>query len=82
MPRRQRPRPEAPFGPEVLLTRARGWSAAHVTFERATDVNGRCPHCNGLVTRRLGPGVLCGTCGRLWVVREMLEHEAGLRGAA
>ena len=82
MPRRQRPRPEAPFGPEVLLARARGWSAAHVTFERTTDVNGRCPHCDGLVTRRLGPGVLCGTCGRLWVVREMLKREAGLRGAA
>ena len=82
MPRRPQPRHETPFGPEVLLERARRWSAAHVTFERSTDVNGRCPHCDGLVTRRLGPGVLCGTCGRLWVVRELLEREADMRGAA
>jgi hypothetical protein len=53
-----------------------------VTFDRTTDVSDRCHHCDGLVTRRLGPGVLCGTCGRLWVVREMLEREAGIRGAA
>ncbi|HEY7139117.1 MAG TPA: hypothetical protein VIE44_03385 [Methylomirabilota bacterium] len=53
-----------------------------MTFDRATDVNGRCPHCDGLCTRRLGPGVLCGTCGRLWVVREMLEREISTPGAA
>jgi len=69
--------------PGALLDRARRWSDARVTFDRVTDVGSRCPHCDGLVTRRLGPGVLCGTCGRLWVVREMLDYEAErLRGAA
>jgi hypothetical protein len=53
-----------------------------VTFNRVSDVSGRCPHCNGLATRTLGPGVLCGTCGRLWVVREMLDHEIDVQGAA
>jgi hypothetical protein len=83
MPRRPRPpRPQTPYGPEILLDRARRWTDAHVTFDRNADVSGRCPRCDGLVTRRLGPGVLCGTCGRLWVVREMLERESGMRGAA
>jgi hypothetical protein len=60
------------------------WSDAHVTFDRIADVSRRCPNCNGLVNRRLGPGVLCGTCGRLWIVREMLEREAarGLEAAS
>jgi hypothetical protein len=66
----------------ALQEQISSWSEAHVTFDRASDVTGRCPNCNGLVTRRLGPGVICGLCGRLWVVREMLEHEAGVRGAA
>jgi hypothetical protein len=83
MPQRLRSRPRDRSGPGGLLERARRWSDARVTFDRVTDVSGRCPHCDGLVTRRLGPGVLCGTCGRLWVVREMLEHEDGdIRGAA
>jgi hypothetical protein len=83
MPRRPRPsRQHTPYGPEALLERARRWTDAHVTFDRTGDVSGRCPRCDGLVTRRLGPGVLCGTCGRLWVVRELLEREAGMRGAA
>ena len=83
MPRHPRSlRHRDPYGPEILLERARRWSDAHVTFDRTADVSNRCPHCDGLVTRRLGPGVLCGTCGRLWVVREMLDHETGLTGAA
>jgi hypothetical protein len=54
-----------------------------VTFDRVTDVNSRCPNCNALLARRLGPGMLCGTCGRLWVVREMLEQEIEhVQGAA
>ena len=81
MLQQSRPRPRQQFADGVLLDRARRWSAAHVTFERTTDVSGRCPRCDGLVTRRLGPGVLCGTCGRLWVVREMLAREAGVREA-
>jgi ribosomal protein L37AE/L43A len=82
MPRHPRSRGRERFGPESLLERARRWSDAHVTFDRTTDVGGRCPHCDGLVNRRLGPGVLCATCGRLWVVRELLEREVGLPGAA
>jgi hypothetical protein len=66
----------------VLLDRARRWTDAYVTFDRVSDVTGRCPRCNGLATRHLGPGVLCGTCGRLWVVREMLDREIGVQGAA
>jgi hypothetical protein len=66
----------------VLRADARRWPDAHVTFDRVSDVTGRCPRCDGLVTRRLGPGVLCGTCGRLWVVREMLDREIGFQGAA
>jgi hypothetical protein len=81
MSQHARPRAREQFARGVLLDRARRWSDAHVTFDRTTDVSGRCPHCDALVTRRLGPGVLCGTCGRLWVVREMLEREAGVRGA-
>jgi len=77
MPQSLRPRARDRSAPGVLLERARRWSDARVTFDRVTDVSGRCPHCEGLVTRRLGPGVLCGTCGRLWVVREILEREAG-----
>jgi hypothetical protein len=69
-------------GDGVLLERARRWSYARVSYDRTTDVSSRCPHCEGLVTRRLGPGVLCGMCGRLWIVREMLEREAGIEGAA
>ena len=81
MPRHSRPRVhEQPYR-GVLLDRARRWSDARVTFDRTSDVNGRCPHCDGLVTRHLGPGVLCGTCGRLWVVREMLEREVDVRAA-
>jgi len=75
-PRRRRARDRFVSG--VLLERARRWPYARVTFDRVTDVSGRCPRCDGLLTRRLGPGILCGTCGRLWVVREMLEREAGL----
>jgi hypothetical protein len=81
MAQHSRPRARQQAGRGVLLDRARRWSDAHVTFERTTDVTGRCPHCDGLLTRRLGPGVLCGTCGRLWMVREMLQREAGLRKA-
>lgn len=77
MPQSPHPRARGGFAPGILLERARRWSDARVTFDRVTDVSGRCPHCDGLVRRRLGPGVLCGTCGRLWVVREMLEREAG-----
>jgi hypothetical protein len=82
---KQPARPDARdgFGPGRLLERTRRWSDARVTFDRVTDVSGRCPHCSALVTRRLGPGVLCGTCGRLWIVREMLEREMEyLQGAA
>jgi hypothetical protein len=82
MPRQRRPRQPERFGRDTLLERARRWSDAHVTFDRAADVTSRCPNCNGLVTRRLGPGVLCGTCGRLWVVRELLDQETGVTGAA
>ena len=77
MPQPLRPRARDRHGPDAFLERARRWPDARVTFDRVTDVSGRCPHCDALVTRRLGPGVLCGTCGRLWVVREMLEREAG-----
>ncbi len=66
--------------PGNLLNRARQWPGARVTFDRITDVSGRCPNCDGLVMRPLGPGVVCGTCGRLWIVREMLQHEAGQVG--
>jgi hypothetical protein len=82
MPQRPPRRARRRFTPGALQERVRSWSDAHVTFDRAIDVHGRCPNCNGLVTRRLGPGVMCGMCGRLWVVREMLEHEAAVRGAA
>jgi hypothetical protein len=81
MAERPRPRTRNRLAPGTLQERARWWSDAHVTFNRTTDVGGRCPRCNGLVTRRLGPGVLCGMCGRLWVVRELLDQEAD-RGAA
>ena len=80
MPHRRRPRASKTadrFAPGTLIEGARRWSRAHVTFDRVADVTGRCPNCDGLVMRRLGPGVLCGGCGRLWIVREMLEHEAG-----
>jgi len=80
MPQRRRHRGSETserFAPGTLLDRARHWSRAHVTFDRITDVSARCPNCDGLVLRRLGPGVVCGGCGRLWIVREMLEHEAG-----
>jgi hypothetical protein len=87
--RRQHPAREHPATrehPGNLVERARQWAGARVTFDRVTDVSGRCPNCDGLVIRRLGPGVICGTCGRLWIVREMLQQEAGqvggYRGAA
>jgi hypothetical protein len=83
-PRHLRPRDGRDgFGPGQLLERTRRWSDAHVTFDRVTDVGGRCPRCEALLTRRLGPGVLCGACGRLWIVREMLAREMEhLQGAA
>jgi hypothetical protein len=81
VPRHSRPRAREQFARGILLDRARRWSDARVTFDRIADVNDRCPRCDGLVMRRLGPGVLCGTCGRLWVVREMLEREGGAREA-
>jgi hypothetical protein len=77
MPEPRRHRTHDRLAPGSLLERARDWSRARVAFDRITDVSGRCPNCEGLVTRRLGPGVLCSTCGRLWIVREMLEREAG-----
>jgi hypothetical protein len=81
---RQHTRPPArePNRDGVLMDRARRWTDAHVTFDRIRDVTARCPRCDGLVTRRLGPGVLCGTCGRLWVVREMLDSQTDIQGAA
>lgn len=83
MPQSRRLRARDEFGPGKLLDRARRWSDARVTFDRVTDVSGRCPHCDALVTRRLGPGMLCGTCGRLWIVREMLDREVEhVQGAA
>jgi hypothetical protein len=83
MPQRRRSRSRDGFGPGSLLERARHWSEARVTFDRLANVHGRCPRCEGLLTRRLGPGVMCGTCGRLWIVRELLEQDAGRhRGAA
>jgi hypothetical protein len=75
-----RHRAPEPFAHGHLLERARCWSRARVTFDRITDISGRCPRCDGLVTRRLGPGVVCGTCGRLWIVRELLERESGQAG--
>jgi hypothetical protein len=86
MPTRQHHRVAEHFAPGTLLEGARGWSRARVTFDRITDVSARCPNCDGLVMRHLGPGVLCVSCGRLWIVREMLEREAGqtdsIQGAA
>jgi hypothetical protein len=83
MPRPRRSRAADRLAPGTLFERARRWSDARVTYDRVTDVSGRCPHCDALVTRRLGPGMLCGTCGRLWIVREMLEREIEhMRGAA
>jgi hypothetical protein len=82
MPQPSRSRPPEQARAGALLEQARRWSSARVNYDRATDVSSRCPQCEGLVTRRLGPGVLCGTCGRLWIVREMLEREAGIEGAA
>jgi hypothetical protein len=83
MRRPRRSRSREGFRPGTILERARRWSDAHVTFDRVADVSARCPHCDALVTRRLGPGVLCGMCGRLWIVREMLEREpAPMQGAA
>lgn len=81
MPHRSRHRARGQSTRGVLLDQARRWSHARVTFDRITDVSGRCPRCDGLATRRLGPGVLCATCGRLWVVRELLEREACGRSA-
>lgn len=75
MPRSRRSRAQEEFRPGKLLEQARRWSDARVTFDRITDVGDRCRHCDGLVIRRLGPGVLCGTCGRLWIVRDMLDRE-------
>jgi ribosomal protein S27AE len=63
--------------PGDLLHEAHQWSGAHVTFDRISDVSRRCPNCDGVVLRPLGPGVVCGTCGRLWIVREMLQQETG-----
>ena len=85
--RRQRASKESDrFAAGTLLEGARRWSRAHVTFDRVADVSGRCPNCDGLVMRHFGPGVLCGSCGRLWIVRELLEYEAGqareVQGAA
>jgi hypothetical protein len=60
-----------------LEGRVESFAHAHVTFERMTDVTDYCPQCGGLLTRRLGPGVLCACCGRLWVIRELLGQEAG-----
>jgi hypothetical protein len=77
--RRTRP-PKRPVS-DTLLEDTRSWLNAHVTFERLADTI-RCPHCSSLIYRRLGPGVLCGNCGRLWVVRELLDGVAGLKGAA
>jgi hypothetical protein len=82
MPRTRRNRERDELSPGTLLERARSWSNARVTFDRVTDVSNRCLHCDGLFTRRLGPGVICGTCGRLWIVREMLDREIDLQGAA
>jgi hypothetical protein len=82
MARRPRPRVTSRLPKGALQEQVRTWSDAHVTFDRTSDVPPRCPQCNGLVTRRLGPGVICGLCGRLWVVRELLEQEAAARGAA
>jgi Domain of Unknown Function (DUF748) len=63
---------------EDLHERARRWSDARVTFERIVDVTSHCPRCEALLVRRMGPGVVCSTCGRLWLVRELLEREATL----
>lgn len=82
MPRHSRSPARNRFARSALLDRARRWSDARVTFDRTTDVSGRCPHCDGLAMRRMDPGVLCGTCGRLWVVRELLEREASVKGFA
>jgi len=57
------------------VSRQRSWPEANVTFERVSDVTKRCPRCEALLTRQLGPGVLCSCCGRLWLVREMLARE-------
>jgi hypothetical protein len=57
------------------VSRERIWPEANVTFERVSDVTERCPRCEALLTRQLGPGVLCSCCGRLWLVREMLARE-------
>jgi hypothetical protein len=83
--RRRRHLASERFAPGTLLEGARRWSLARVTYDRIADVSARCPNCDGLVMRCLGPGVLCGSCGRLWIVREMLEREAGqaqVQGAA
>ena len=79
MPERRRHLP-ARQRPGTLLSLAREWPGARVTFDRISDISGRCPNCDGLVMRRLGPGVICSTCGRLWIVREMLQQEAGEAG--
>jgi len=68
-------RPDASHGDAPIRTRA--WPEARVAFERVADVADRCPRCDALLTRQLGPGVLCSCCGRLWLVREMLAHEIG-----
>ena len=57
--------------------RTRAWPEARVTFERIADIADRCPRYDALLTRQLGPGVLCSCCGRLWLVREMLAREIG-----
>ena len=66
----------------VLLDRARRWTDAHVTFDRIRDVTGRCPRCDGLLDTPPGPRSPVRTCGRLWVVREMLDRESNIQGAA
>jgi hypothetical protein len=58
-----------------LFDRVEAFTHAHVTFERVADVTDDCPRCGGLLSRRLGPGVLCACCGRLWVIRELLGRE-------
>ena len=83
MRRTRAPHTRDGFAPGSLLERTRRWSDARVAFDQVTDVSARCPRCDALVTRRLGPGVLCGACGRLWIVREMLDREMDpLQGAA
>jgi hypothetical protein len=60
-----------------LYERACRWSDARVTFDRVTDVTPHCPRCRGAPGPADGPGRDLLHVRKVWLVRELLEREAG-----